>query len=642
MRRFMPQHSIRRAVWYNVKVRLTLSGDHSVSLPAAARLNNDHLLSKLSALDNKARRKGLSGLNSNKSPLVALGMECDPEGNATKNSYGVFHLAWLAAKHPEWPALVQSEVDEIKLGLKQVHKSRLRFLIWAGMGGSAEDKSAYVAAGLLSKGPKCYVLDSTDPAKLKAILAQITAKAGSIEAALKSTLVVGMAMGMTSFEPVVNLEKLSALYDKLGIDSRPNFVYLTLPGSILDRFAGPRGYRKIELQLDGGNSTAGRHSGPLTKGSLIPLALAQVDLANWLKGASLSDGDIALAFQLAAFLHAHGEAGRDKVTLLASKLPAAAALWTKQDFEESLGKSEESGIKIVINETPRLANYHPAKHLHQDRVFLAIERKGEPGIDRQKLALLKRSGYPLAHVVLDKDAPLSAYMQFIHYTVFGLAWLRRMNFVTQPSVELYKAITQPIYEYGRVLGGTVKTAEWQALKSAVRQAKWRGLTLYYDKLRLAVEPDGRDAPGIYAAMLSQLATARAIEYGELTFFGDTRYDKRGQTVRRTLDKAAESVFRSALKMPVDVYEGPAMNHSYHEMVIGHGRCFSTVLMSEKPESLPEAGYTASYHQAQFLATQMALEKRARPVVSILLKDLSPASIESLALFFNEVAKRLRR
>ena len=32
-----------------------------------------------------------------------------------------------------------------------------------------------------------------------------------------------MAMGMTSYEPVVNLEKLSALYAKHGIDSRPNF-----------------------------------------------------------------------------------------------------------------------------------------------------------------------------------------------------------------------------------------------------------------------------------------------------------------------------------------------------------------------------------------------------------------------------------
>ena len=629
-------------MWYNGIVRLTLSGDHALSQPSAGRLNTGDLLKKLTVLDAKARRKGLAGLNANKSDLVRIGMECDPAGNAVKNSYGVFHLAWLAAKHGDWPARVQIEAAGIKSRLKQTHGTRLRFLIWAGMGGSAEDKSAYVAAGLLDKGPKCFVLDSTDPAKLKAILASIQARAGSLEAGLKSTLVVGMAMGMTSFEPVFNLEKLAALYDKLDIDSRPNFVYMTLPGSILDRFAGPRGYRKIELQLDVGNSTAGRHSSPLTMGSLLPLALAGVDLKQWIEATLLSDADIAQAFQLAAFLHAHGAAGRDKVTLLASRPVSAASLWTKQDFEESLGKSEELGIKIVINETPRMANYRPVKDACQDRVFLAIERKGESGLDRQKLATLKRSGYPLAHLVLESGAPLSAYMQFVHYTVFGLAWLRRMNFVTQPSVELYKSITQPIYEYGRVLGGTALTPEWQALKTAPRQAKWGALTLFYDKLRIAVESEGRDAPAIYAAILEQFWAAGAAEYGELTFFGDTRYDGRGQAVRRVLGRAAERVFRSKLKMPADVYEGPAMNHSFHEMVIGHGRCFSTVVMSDRLDSLPEAGYTSCYHRAQFLATQLALQQRARPVVSILLKDLSPASIDSLDAFFAEVAKRLRR
>ena len=46
------------------------------------------------------------------------------------------------------------------------------------------------------------------------------------------------------------------------------------------------------------------------------------------------------AWRLAAFLHAQGLAGRDKVTLILPREWAGAALWTKQDFEESLGKSE--------------------------------------------------------------------------------------------------------------------------------------------------------------------------------------------------------------------------------------------------------------------------------------------------------------
>ena len=82
-----------------------------------------------------------------------------------------------------------------------------------------------------------------------------------------------------------------------------------------------------------------------------------------------------------------------------------------------------------------------------------------------------------------------------------------------------------------------------------------------------------------------------------------------------------------------------MNHSYHEMIIGHGRCFSTVLLSEKAEKMPEAGYSADYHRAQFLATQMALAQRGRLVVAITVRDLEEASLRALGEFFEEVARR---
>ncbi len=56
-------------------------------------------------------------------------------------------------------------------------------------------------------------------------------------------------------------------------------------------------------------------------------------------------------------------------------------------------------------------------------------------------------------------------------------------------------------------------------------------------------------------------------------------------------------------MPADVYEGPAMNHSFHEMIIGFGGGFSTVAITEQQASIPHLGYKADYHRAQWLATQ---------------------------------------
>lgn len=629
-------------VSYKKHVKLSLFNDQPTSASLAARFERDRVLPRLQALDSRARRKGLDSLNPARNPLIGVGMEVDASGAVTRNGYGVFRLGWQAAQANGWPALIRTELDEIAGAIRATHAAKIRFVIWAGMGGSAEDKAMYEACGLLKKGPRFYILDSTDPAKLKAILADLSKRSkGSLTAGLKSTLVVGMAMGMTSYEPVVNLQKLAALYERHGIDSRPNFLYMTLDRSLLDQFAGQRGYRRVELQPDGANTTAGRHSAPLTRGSLYPLALAGIDLADWIGGAALDPHQIHTAWSLAAFLHAHGMAGRDKVTLVLSKSLAGAALWTKQDFEESLGKSPELGLKIVIGEEPRLADCRPARDPQQDRVFLVVERQGEPALGRAKLALLKRAGYPVAVVTLGRSAPLSHYLQFVHYAVFGVAWLRGMNFVTQPSVELYKSITNRLHQNAAFLGGIEKTEEWQRLKESVRQVKWRGgVTLHYDRMPCGVEAGGRDAATAFASFLKQFADSRLIEYGELTFFGDTRYSQGGRRLRKLLERGAAAVFRDRLKLPCDVYEGPAMNHSYHEMIIGHGRCLSTVILPWKAESMPEAGHTADYHRAQFLATQMALEQRVRFVLAITVKDLSEASLKALGEFFRAAAARL--
>lgn len=623
-------------------VLLTLYNDTPPSIAAAGNFQTQDILEKLKVLDSRARRKGLAALDPAKNPLIQLGMEIDGSGVVTKNSYGVFNLSWQAGHHKEWPEVIGQELDQIKHAIRAAHKVPLKFLIWAGMGGSAEDKSMYNAVGLLKRGPRCYVLDSTDPAKLKSILEDMEKRSGkSMAEVLKGTLVVGMAMGMTSYEPVVNLEKLSALYAKCKVDGSTNFVYMTLPDSLLDQFGKRQGYRKIELQLDNGNSTAGRHSAPLTRGSLYPLGLSGVDLKAWTEAAVLTESDIQTAWRLSSFLNTQAVAGRNKVTLLLPKAWAGAALWTKQDFEESLGKREDFGLKIVIDERPKLANYRSPKDGSQDRCFLAVQIKGTVHEEAKKVAALRRAGYPVAVVTLSKPE-LSAYMQFIHYAVFGIGFLQKMNFVTQPSVELYKAITNRLHAESQQLGGIEKTQEWTSMQASPRCAKWRSaLTLHFDRLPESVNTEGDSAPAIYAAILKALAGGQTMEYGELTFFGDTRYSLQGRAVRKTLDRAAERVFRATLKMPADVYEGPAMNHSYHEMVIGHGKALSTVLLSEKPGRIASVGYTADYHRAQFLATQMALAERGRFVVAITLKDLEATTLAALDDFFHQTAVFLR-
>jgi hypothetical protein len=66
-----------------------------------------------------------------------------------------------------------------------------------------------------------------------------------------------------------------------------------------------------------------------------------------------------------------------------------------------------------------------------------------------------------------------------------------------------------------------------------------------------------------------------------------------------------------------------------------------VLLSEKAERIAAAGYTADYHRAQFLATQMALAERGRAVVAITLKDLEQTTLTALDDFFHQTAILLR-
>ena len=85
-----------------------------------------------------------------------------------------------------------------------------------------------------------------------------------------------------------------------------------------------------------------------------------------------------------------------------------------------------------------------------------------------------------------------------------------------------------------------------------------------------------------------------------------------------------------------------MNHSFHEMIIGYGRGFSTVILSEKAAGFKKVDYPPDYHQAQWLATQEALVRRGRAVAGITIRDLSERSRQTVKEFFSEVARRIGR
>lgn len=607
------------------------------------RLRDERVLEKLRELDIAFRRDRPVGFEGCDPRLISLGTEFDNSGSLVTNGYGPFSLSWQTAQHAVWNAAIGAEAERLHREIRESNKVPLRFVLWVGGGCAVEDKHVYHAAGLLRRGPRPYVLDSTDPAKLKAILDDIERRHSlSITAVLRSTLVAGIALETVCTESLVTLERIAALYEKYGVDCARNFLLLALPGSQLERFGRERGCTVRGLSVDGANPECCRHCGPLTQGSLLPLALGKADLSSWMAGAVLTDAQIRTAWRLASFIHAQGEAGRDKLTLLLPKQWTCAALWTKREFENRVGRREHIGLKVVIGEKGKLANYRSPKDPWQDRAFLAVQSKGAPGGEARKLGLLRRSGYPVACLTFPRGAQLSSYMQFVHWMVFAVAWLRDTNFVSGCGTKLYGDFTERIFAQARDEGGIQKTAVWGSMMHSPRRAVFSdSVTLHYERLCRPVDTDRLSAPQLYASIIRSLLRDGDLRYAELTFFGDMRYSRQGAALRSLLQRAAAELFGARLKMPVDVHEGPAANHAYHETVIGHGKCFSTLLISQRQEALPAARYSADHHVAQFLGTQFALAERKRPVVAITLKDLGEASLDSLNEFFRRAASALR-
>jgi len=631
-------------VCYNEGVLLSLFHDNPASQSYYAGMEQERLYEKLRTLDDAVQRGGLAALNPVKDPLSTICSLKTSKGRVRKYGLGAFSMSWRIEDHEEWPSRVMREIDEIQARVKEGQGARVRHLIWVGARGWTEDKAAYGSAGLLRRVPRCYVLDSTDPAKMKAILDDIVRRSGlRLPDALRSTLVISMASGRSSDCPELNLERLAALFERHRIDLRPNCICITPAGSSLEAFAKARGFETVRPQMDGADTIAARHSAPLSRGSLYPLGFSKVDLQDWIRGTYLTRQDVHVAWQLSAFLHTQAESGRDKLTLVLPSIWSGVGNWTRHVLEETLGQTDLRGLKVVLENKIRLANYRSPRDPAQDRSFFAVKVKGIPIETPDKVALLRRRGYPIACLTLPKGAVLSSYMQFIHYAAFGLARLRNLNFLAGVGRNPCQTVARNLLEELRSGGGMERSTAWQNLTSNSRKVRHRdSLRLFWSLPDPELDSKVVDAPTLYASIVKQSARNNRIDYAELTFFGDTRYTARGKAVLKVLNRSAERLYRSRLKMAVNVCEGSAMNFSYLATSLRQGRCLSTVLVSEKPEKLASAGHNANHHVAHFLAMQAVLAERKRPVVVLTLKDLEEPSIIALEDFFRQAATALRK
>jgi hypothetical protein len=242
-------------------------------------------------------------------------------------------------------------LDTVEREAAQLIDSGCRHVIWAGMGGSAVPMQTLLAIAPARRHIEIHPLDSTDPAALDALTVAVTGRRDpgpeTLRSALRQVVMVAVAMGVSSEEPIGHLEWFAGLLQQVRLRQGDHIRVLAIPDSALERYAHEHGLRVDNIGVADDEVPPGRMSAPAARPFLLPLALSTtLPLRPMLQQAwewhalerARHDPDRNRFVRLAATLSAAtGERG---MRLLLRLPPGWDALHTyvEQLLEQSLGK----------------------------------------------------------------------------------------------------------------------------------------------------------------------------------------------------------------------------------------------------------------------------------------------------------------
>ena len=294
-----------------------------------------------------------------------------------------------------WLRIVESEladIDRLQGFADEVKRRGFADVVLLGMGGSSLGPEVLGETFERPLGwPRFHMLDSTDPAQIRAIERVIE---------IGKTLFIVSSKSGSTLEPNIFLDyfldRIVALQGKK--DAGEHFVAVTDPGSSLERRAKDLGFAHI---FHGVPAIGGRYS-VLSKFGLVPAAATGLDIKRFLEttrpmeracGPDVPPSEnpgvqLGIAMGVAATRF-----GRDKVTIIASPGIADLGAWLEQLLAESTGK-EGRGLIPVAGEP--LAT--PERY-GSDRFFayLELEEHGD-ALQRQALKALEQAGHPVAWI----------------------------------------------------------------------------------------------------------------------------------------------------------------------------------------------------------------------------------------------------
>ncbi len=328
-----------------------------------------------------------------------------------------------------------AHADKLRAAVADVKKENFTDILLLGMGGSSLCPDVLKETfGRIAGFPELHVLDSTDPAQVKAFENKVN---------LAKTLFIVSSKSGTTLEPNIFKQyfferaKQTVGADKAG----SRFIAITDPGSKMQQVAEGDHFRYIFFGLA---SIGGRYSA-LSNFGVVPAGLMGLDMNRFLgrtqEMAEACGANVAVdqnpGVLLGIVLGTAARHGRDKLTILTSPGLAALGAWLEQLVAESTGK-QGKGMVPVDREKPGV----PAVY-GNDRVFAYVRLASDPDKAQEaEVAALEQAGHPVVRIVVADvyDLGQEFFRWEIATAVAGS--VIGINPFNQPDVEASKIATR--------------------------------------------------------------------------------------------------------------------------------------------------------------------------------------------------------
>jgi transaldolase/glucose-6-phosphate isomerase len=439
-------------------------------------------------------------------------------------------LGWLTVTEEQL-----AKIEALKNIATDIAKSGYQHAVLLGMGGSSLCPEVMrMTFGKIPGHPEMHVLDSTDPAQIKALESKLD---------LSSTVCIVSSKSGGTLEPNIFKQYFfQQVKNKVGPAEVGNrFIAVTDPGSKMQHVAEADKFRKIFMGLP---SIGGRYSA-LSNFGMVPAAVMGVNVVKFLNsteemvkacGATVSAGDNPGVI-LGAILGAAANQGRDKVTIVASPGIFDLGAWLEQLLAESTGKIGKGIIPVDREDLGKPDVYG------QDRViaYLRLDHASDAAQDAA-IDALEKSGQPVVRIGLPDIYNLG--QEFFRWEIATAVAgaIIGINAFNQPDVEASKIETKKL------------TSEYEEKGHLPPE------TPFFEADGLKLYADDKNAAALKGASLVEVLKKHLDRVHASDYFGVLGYVPMNEQNEKTLQSLRMGV-RDKKKVATVLGFGPRFLHS---------------------------------------------------------------------------------